>query len=308
MFVDVSPLSRPVHTLLLFLHEYDYWFSHVICAQLLFRIKNARESHVLSPSACSVECLSHGNSMEDTNSFIVVCLTSIWCGWDGLMIAIKTSVKATYQCWAKQEEARLGFRVCVVGLPRGSRSPRVVKISLDTEWEVRSLFLSAELETISTRAGLEKDDERNPACLAGNVDDKVVGRCRHEDVFGSCAESTWAALALVASSEALEHSWKALMCPVLDLSLSMEVGVMKLVLSYAMCRVQEEYGAHRHCAYVSCGRGYWRGRVCQMFSTRVRQSIDCSGGLAETTVWPLHRLRHGGLHLQVMCLRARNQR
>ena len=47
------------------------------------------------------------------------------------MIAVKTSVKAAYQCWAKQEFVSFG----------GSRSPRVEKISLDIEWEVRSLFL-----------------------------------------------------------------------------------------------------------------------------------------------------------------------
>ena len=47
-----------------------------------------------------------------TNAFTVGCLTSIWCGWVGLMIAVKTSVKGTYQCWAKQEEARLRFSVC----------------------------------------------------------------------------------------------------------------------------------------------------------------------------------------------------
>ena len=50
-----------------------------------------------------------------------------------------------------------------------------------------------------------------------------------DDVFGLCGESTSAALALVASSEALEHSWKALMCPVLNSSLRLTV-----VLIFAM--------------------------------------------------------------------------
>ena len=85
--------------------------------------------------------------------------------------------------------------------------------------------------------GLEEDDERNPARIAGNVYDKVgdvVGTRYH--VFGSCAESALAALALVASSEASEHSCKALMCPVLNSSLRIAVGVMTLVLRYAMYR------------------------------------------------------------------------
>ena len=44
-------------------------------------------------------------------------------------------------------------------------------------------------------------------------------------------------------------------------------------------------------------------------STRVRQSIDCTGGIAEAKVWPLHRLRHGRVTFSWWtCPRARNHR
>ena len=40
---------------------------------------------------------------------------------------------------------------CVVGLPRGARSLRVEKMWLDSEWEVHSLFVTVDLEMVSTR-------------------------------------------------------------------------------------------------------------------------------------------------------------
>jgi len=63
------------------------------------------------------------------------------------------------------------------------------------------------------------------------------------DLFGSFAESTCAALVLVASSPALENSWKALMYPVLISSLGIAVGVLTLVLRTVIYRVHDEYGA-----------------------------------------------------------------
>merc|ERR1712107_825380 len=63
------------------------------------------------------------------------------------------------------------------------------------------------------------------------------------DLFGSFAESTCAALVLVASSHALENSWKALMYPVLISSLGIAVGVLSLILRTVIYRVHDEYGA-----------------------------------------------------------------
>merc|ERR1719450_1199313 len=92
--------------------------------------------------------------------------------------------------------------------------------------------------------GLEEDDYRNPACIADNVGDNVGDIAgMGADLFGSFAESTCAALVLVASSPALENSWKALMYPVLISSLGIAVGVLTLVLRTVIYRVHDEYGA-----------------------------------------------------------------
>merc|ERR1712012_956952 len=92
--------------------------------------------------------------------------------------------------------------------------------------------------------GLEEDDKRNPACIADNVGDNVGDIAgMGADLFGSFAESTCAALVLVASSHALENSWKALMYPVLISSLGIAVGVLTLVLRTVIYKVHDEYGA-----------------------------------------------------------------
>merc|ERR1712137_355050 len=49
--------------------------------------------------------------------------------------------------------------------------------------------------------GLDEDDPRNPACIAGNVGDNVGDIAgMGADLFGSFAESTCAALVVAASS------------------------------------------------------------------------------------------------------------
>ena len=74
--------------------------------------------------------------------------------------------------------------------------------------------------------GLEEDDKRNLACIANNVGDNVGDIAgMGADLFGSFAEGTCAALVLVASSDVLQNSWKALMYPVLISSLGIAVGI-----------------------------------------------------------------------------------
>jgi len=92
--------------------------------------------------------------------------------------------------------------------------------------------------------GLEEDDMRNPACIANNVGDNVGDIAgMGADLFGSFAEVACAAMVLVASSDALQNSWKALMYPVLISSLGIAVGISTLVLSTLVYRVHDEYGA-----------------------------------------------------------------
>ena len=90
----------------------------------------------------------------------------------------------------------------------------------------------------------EEDDKRNPARIANNVGDNVGDIAgMGADLFGSFAEVTCAAVVLVASSDALQNSWKALMYPVLISSLGIAVGISTLVLSTLVYRVHDEYGA-----------------------------------------------------------------
>ena len=96
--------------------------------------------------------------------------------------------------------------------------------------------------------GLEEDDKRSPACIANNVGDNIgdnIGDIAGlgADLFGSFAEVTCAAVVLVASSDALQNSWKALMYPVLISSLGIAVGISTLVLRTLVYRVHDEYGA-----------------------------------------------------------------
>ena len=69
---------------------------------------------------------------------------------------------------------------------------------------------------------LEKDDMHTPASIADIVGDTVGDIAGMGAVlFGSFAEATCAALVLIASSDALENSWKAWRYPVLIFSLEL---------------------------------------------------------------------------------------
>ena len=52
---------------------------------------------------------------KTTISFVDRCLTSILCGWIGMMIAVKTNVKTAHQCWTSQSGLGLGFGVAFQG-------------------------------------------------------------------------------------------------------------------------------------------------------------------------------------------------
>ena len=92
--------------------------------------------------------------------------------------------------------------------------------------------------------GLEEDDKRNPACIAGNAGDNasdIAGM--GADLFGSFAKAICVALVLVASSNDLQSSWKTLMYPVLISFLGIVVGIMTRTLRNVIYRVHDEFGA-----------------------------------------------------------------
>ena len=92
--------------------------------------------------------------------------------------------------------------------------------------------------------GLEEDDKRNPAYIAGNVVDNandIAGM--GADLFGSFAEATCVTLVLVASSHDLQSSWMTLMYPVLVYFLGIVVEIVTCTLRNFIYRVHDGFGA-----------------------------------------------------------------
>lgn len=216
---------------------------------------------------------------ETTVSFVVGCVTSILCGWIGMMIAVKTNVKTAYQCWAVEGGLGAGYAVAIRG---GSvMGMSLVSIGVLALYVLVKFFMCLDefklmdnmFDAIAgyglggssialfgrvgggiyTKAadvgadlsgkneyGLEEDDKRNPACIADNVGDNVGDIAgMGADLFGSFAESSCAALVLVAASDDLNKSWPALMYPVLITSLGIVVGIVTLMIC-ACYKVQAE--------------------------------------------------------------------
>jgi len=211
-----------------------------------------------------------------TIAFVVGSVTSILCGWIGMMIAVYTNVRTTHECW---RDLKSGFDVaiqggCVMGLSLVSIGVLALFALIEAFKKMYS-FESPEVmyEAIAgyglggssialfgrvgggiyTKAadvgadlsgkndyGLEEDDYRNPACIADNVGDNVGDIAgMGADLFGSFAESTCAALVLAASSPDLKQSWCSLMYPVLISSTGIVVGLLTLLVQSAMYPVRE---------------------------------------------------------------------
>ncbi len=84
-------------------------------------------------------------------------------------------------------------------------------------------------------AGIPEDDPRNPAVIADNVGDNVGDTAgMGADLFGSCAESTCAAL--VISAVAFATSLKAMMFPLLISA----TGIPVAIVTFLFARVKEE--------------------------------------------------------------------
>jgi inorganic pyrophosphatase len=210
-----------------------------------------------------------------TISFVVGAVTSIVAGWIGMKIAVKTNVVTTFQCWHSLDK---GFDVaiqggCVMGLSLvciGILDLWLLIVMLgkfsgfDQDEDLYDAIAGYGLGGSSialfgrvgggiyTKAadvgadlsgkndfGLEEDDYRNPACIADNVGDNVGDIAgMGADLFGSFAESTCAALVLVAAAPGLKAGvidndihQRAIMYPVLISSLGVVVGWLTLILA-----------------------------------------------------------------------------
>jgi len=213
--------------------------------------------------------------VPSTIAFVVGALTSIACGFVGMMIAVYANVRTTHQCW---KDLTSGFEVairsgCVMGLT-------LVSLGLLALWVLIEIFQScfrwadseAMYEAIAgyglggssialfgrvgggiyTKAadvgadlsgkndyGLEEDDYRNPACIADNVGDNVGDIAgMGADLFGSLAESTCAALVLASASPDLSDIWCSQMYPVLISSAGVLVGLVTLMVANLFYKVK----------------------------------------------------------------------
>lgn len=207
-------------------------------------------------------------NLASTVSFVIGSITSILCGWIGMMIAVRTNVKTTHQSWLSLKD---GFEVALQGgsvMGLSLVSIGVLALMLVIATFSKCMFVPDQQELmyeciagyglggssialfgrvgggIYTKAadvgadlsgknkwGLNEDDPRNPACIADNVGDNVGDIAgMGADLFGSFAESTCAALVLASASPALRVHWASMMYPVLISSCGIFVGLLTLLL------------------------------------------------------------------------------
>jgi len=205
-----------------------------------------------------------------TFAFVLGAVTSILCGWIGMMIAVKTNVKTTHESWNSLKD---GYEIAIAGgSVMGLSLVSLGVLALFALMQVAPLIASdggkdllklyeslagyglggssialfgrvgggiytkaadvgADLSG-KINANLPEDDYRNPAVIADNVGDNVGDIAgMGADLFGSFAESTCAALVLAASSEGLKANHCSMMYPVLISSLGIVVGWVTLVLT-----------------------------------------------------------------------------
>merc|ERR1719215_1224368 len=222
-------------------------------------------------------------NVPTAGAFVAGAVTSIACGWIGMSIAVKTNVKTTHESYKSLGD---GFYValeggCVMGLSLVSIGVLgllgVIVIFKKLEFTESPVIMYECLAGyglggssialfgrvgggIYTKAadvgadlsgkndyGLDEDDYRNPACIADNVGDNVGDIAgMGADLFGSFAESTCAALVLVAAADGLkadkigehEHQ-KALMYPVMISSLGVVAGFITLLVANTAYPVKE---------------------------------------------------------------------
>lgn len=224
-------------------------------------------------------------NVATTISFVVGAVTSIVAGLIGMKIAVKTNVKTTFQCW---KSLTLGYKVAIQGGSVMGLSLVAVGIidlfllivilgalgKFETDEDLYDAIAGYGLGGSSialfgrvgggiyTKAadvgadlsgkndfGLEEDDYRNPACIADNVGDNVGDIAgMGADLFGSFAESTCAALVLIAASKGLDATapgmspelhQRALMYPVMISSFGVVAGFLTLMVVGLVYPVKE---------------------------------------------------------------------
>jgi len=201
-------------------------------------------------------------------AFILGSLSSILAGYIGMKIATKGNVRTTHAAQtslesaftlAFQSGAVLGFAlvgIAVIGLAASYMFLAYMDLNVQTIMEILTGFaLGASSIALFARvgggiytkaadigadlvgkveAGIPEDDPRNPAVIADNVGDNVGDVAgMGADLFGSCAESTCAALIIGALAFGTLGIESAIVYP---LAIS-AVGILAALLAFKLVKV-----------------------------------------------------------------------
>ena len=183
-------------------------------------------------------------------AFVIGSLTSMLCGWIGMSIAVASNYRTTYKAMESVEAAfQVAYRAgCVMGFSSVGLGLGILLVLLKvyllafqpkTQHDYTVLMellagygLGGSAMALFGRVGggiytkaadvgadlvgkvengLEEDSPRNPATIADNVGDNVGDIAgMGSDLFGSFAESTCAALVLIASTPGIIQNGKEL--------------------------------------------------------------------------------------------------
>eukprot|EP00929_Paragymnodinium_shiwhaense_P063227 TRINITY_DN315_c0_g3_i1.p1 TRINITY_DN315_c0_g3~~TRINITY_DN315_c0_g3_i1.p1 ORF type:complete len:772 (-),score=172.69 TRINITY_DN315_c0_g3_i1:509-2824(-) len=171
-----------------------------------------------------------------TAAFVIGAVTSIICGYIGMMAAVMSNVRTTYACWqhgiadgldvSMRGGSIMGFGLCSIGvltmyiLVMCFQATFGCNKTVDLCEALAGFGLGGSSIALFGRVGggiytkaadvgadlsgknnynMEEDDPRNPACIADNVGDNVGDIAgMGADLFGSFAEATVAALVIAA--------------------------------------------------------------------------------------------------------------
>ena len=161
-------------------------------------------------------------------SFLLGCVISIASGYIGMRIATIGNARTTT---AAKNSIADAFKVALnSGAVMGFGLVGLAVLGLAVIYLVLDFLLPGKVEQ-----GIPEDDPRNPAVIADNVGDNVGDVAgMGADLFGSCAESTCAAL--VIGAVAFATNTEALLFPILISA----VGIPISLITMFSARVKEE--------------------------------------------------------------------